>query len=158
MVLRALLSALLLIPSILFCLFGAVIALTTPSQPMRPLTASEVREVEAVSQFVEHHIAHNARMPTTDEFNSWAVKRWGDNYFFSYSASPSASLGNYEFRFWDGSCEVIWRPGMSVVEASADSYFIFGSKLHDVLGLFGTGLATFIAAIALLKEKQTNAR
>ncbi len=154
MVLRALLSALLLIPSILFFLFGTVIALT-PAELMRPLNASEVREVEAVSKFVEHHIAHNARMPTTDEFNSWAVKRWGDNYYFSYSVPPSASLGNYEFSFWDGSNEQIWRPGMSVVEASATTYFIYGSsKLHDVLVFFGIGLGTFIAAMVLtLKEK-----
>lgn len=117
---------------------------------MRPLNASEVQKVEAVSQFVRHHIAHNARMPTADEFNSWAVNRWGDNHYFSYSVPPSASLGDYEFRFWDGSCELIWRPGMSVVEASAATYFIFGSsKLHDVLVFFGIGLGTFIAAIAL---------
>ena len=150
MVLRGLFSALLLVTSLLAFIFGTYIALNTESPPiMRRLHHAAL--VEEASAFVNHHAAHHGRMPTTKEFESWAIRRWGEDFYFSYSSPSDASQTNYTFEFLEGGCRVKWRPDLpGMVEVSAADYFLAGSQLSDLLLFFGIGLATLLVAVVLV--------
>lgn len=129
---------------------GLSIAFSTDSQPTRSLRADEVARIRAASEFVELRKRETGHLPTSGEFQQWARRTPEALRFegvgFQYSA-PQPPV--YEFSWRGGNAWLRWKSDSSateLAEISSADYFVFGSKLLDLLVFIGFGVGALIAA------------
>jgi hypothetical protein len=143
-------SVLLMLAGFLLLIAGLFIAFSTDWQPTRSLRVDEVARIRAASAFVELRKRETGRLPIADEFQHWAQRAPEalriDGVGFTYAADRPPV---YEFSWWSGNAWLRWRSDSSateLAEISSADYFVFGSKLLDLLVFIGFGAGALVTA------------
>jgi len=143
-------SVLLVLIGLLLVVPGLFIAFTTDWQPTRELHEGEIARIRAADTFVENHKASAGRLPTTDEFGHWAKTAPSelrlDGVGFTYLKRDE---NTYIFDWYGGRGAWLWwqpKSGFDQANISSRDYFIFGSKLADLVVFLGLGAGALWAA------------
>ena len=138
-----LIALLLLVP-------GFYIAFTTDWQPTRELRGEDVARIRAASSFVESFKASKGRLPTWDEFGRWTKTAPDElrleGVGFDYEKHNEST---YIFAWYGGRGAWLWwksNSGLDRANLSSQNYFIFGSKLADLVVFFGFAAAALWGA------------
>ena len=130
-------------------LAGSFIAFTTDWQPTRELRPDEVDRIRVASIFIEARRKETGDLPTAGEFQLWAdaapKELRLDGVGFKYSTNLPRT---YRFDWWGGDVWLRWRSDSSkseLAEISSADYFIFGSKVLDLIIFIGLGIGALVA-------------
>ena len=144
-ILRWIGSGFLVVFGLLLIVPGLIIAIAADWQPTRNLREDEAARIRAASAFVETHKAGTGRLPTADEFGHWAKSAPSqlrlEGVGFTYLPGDEST---YVFDWYGGKGTWLWwqsRSRSDLANISSRDYFMFGSKLADLLVflVFGAG-------------------
>ena len=153
---RRFLALVLLLAALPFLYLG-VTMLPHDAIPAHELNASERDVIARAAGHVGDHLGSTGRYPTAEEFDTWAEQaltplplRWTTLKF----APPSGPEPDYSLSFWDGDYWYTWHPrpaGSTRAYTDPEKFFLFGSKLKDLLAFLGTGALLLLAAWRLAR-------
>jgi hypothetical protein len=153
---RRFLALVLLLAALPFLYLGAIM-LPHDAIPAHELNASERDVIARAARHVGDHLGSTGRYPTSVEFDSWAEQalsplplRWTTLKF----TPPWGPEPDYSLSFWDGDYWYTWHPrpaGSTRAYTDPAKFFLFGSKLKDLLAFLGTGALLLLAAWRLAR-------